>query len=103
MFLKKGCTIGNFFNLVPAKGDVSFCCHLRTVGYLDKGDYKDIWFSERYDKWRRQAKYIKDNVNAKFLNNQILYDEHCTHCDNHQAILDCYEKLEKYGLDKYYR
>ncbi len=103
VFLKKGCTIGNFFNLVPAKGDVSFCCHLRTVGYLDKGDYKDIWFSERYDKWRRQAKYIKDNVNAKFLNNQILYDEHCTHCDNHQAILDCYEKLEKYGLDKYYR
>ncbi len=102
VFLKKGCTIGYFFNLVPAKGDVSFCCHLRTVGDLSKESYKEIWTSVRYRKWRYQGKFMKENGNALFLNNQKLYDEHCTHCDNHQTILESYEKLEKYRLWEFY-
>jgi len=102
-FLKKGCTIGFFFNLVPAKGDVSFCCHLRTVGDLSKDSYKDIWTSNSYRKWRIQAKHMKENTNAVFLNGQVLYDDHCTHCDNHQTILESYTKLEKYGLMTYYK
>ena len=102
VFLKNGCTIGYYFNLVPAKGDISFCCHLRTVGDLTKQSYKEIWTSNNYRKWRIQGKFMKDNVNAKFLNNQPLYDEHCTHCDNHQTILESYEKLKKYGLWQYY-
>lgn len=102
VFLKKGCTIGYYFNLVPAKGDISFCCHLRTVGDLTKQSYKEIWTSDQYRKWRIQGKFMKDNMNAKFLNNQSLYDEHCTHCDNHQTILESYDKLKKYGLWEYY-
>ncbi|MBT3408340.1 radical SAM protein [archaeon] len=102
IFLKKGCTIGYYFNLVPAKGDVSFCCHLRTVGDLTKQSYKEIWTSNKYTKWRHDAKFMKDNKDSMFLNNQLLYDDHCTHCDNHQTILESYEKMEKYGVYKYY-
>ncbi len=100
-FLKHGCTIGWYFNLIPAKYDMSFCCHLRTVGYVDKKSYKDIWYSREYKRWRRQAKYLKDNVNAEFLNGQIMYDEHCDHCDNHQTILKTLASLKELGLYEY--
>lgn len=102
VFLKGGCTIGYYFNLVPAKGDISFCCHLRTVGDLSKESFNDIWKSDRYARWRRQAKFMNQNANVKFLNGQKLYDEHCTHCDNHQTLLEVNEKLKKMGLYKYY-
>jgi len=35
-FLKMGCTIGWYFALIPAKTDLSICCHLRTVDYLNQ-------------------------------------------------------------------
>jgi MoaA/NifB/PqqE/SkfB family radical SAM enzyme len=102
-FLKHGCTIGWYFNLIPAKYDMSFCCHLRTVGHVDKRSFKDIWNSTEYWRWRRQAKYLKENTEARFLNGQILYDEHCDHCDNHQTILKTLHELKKYDLYKYYK
>ncbi|MDD5281432.1 MAG: radical SAM protein [Candidatus Omnitrophica bacterium] len=101
-FLSHGCTIGWYFNLIPAKYDMSFCCHLRTVGYLDKRSFKDVWNSTEYWRWRRQAKYLKDNKFARFANGQLLYDEHCDHCDNHQTIIKTMNELKKYDLYKYY-
>jgi MoaA/NifB/PqqE/SkfB family radical SAM enzyme len=101
-FLNHGCTIGWYFNLIPAKYDMSFCCHLRTVGYLDKESLKEVWNSIEYWRWRRQAKYLKENKNAKFANGQVLYDEHCDHCDNHQTIIKALNELKKYDLYKYY-
>jgi len=101
-FLNHGCTIGWYFNLIPAKYDMSFCCHLRTVGYLDKKSFKDVWNSVEYWRWRRQAKYLKNNQSAKFANSQLLYDEHCDHCDNHQTIIRTLNELKKFDLFKYY-
>lgn len=101
-FLNHGCTIGWYFNLIPAKYDMSFCCHLRTVGYLDKRSFKDVWNSVEYWRWRRQAKYLKDNQAAKFANGQLLYNEHCDHCDNHQTIIRTLNELKKFDLFKYY-
>jgi len=101
-FLNNGCTIGWYFNLIPAKYDMSFCCHLRTVGYLDKKSFKEVWNSVEYWRWRRQAKYLKDNKNIKFANGQVLYDEHCDHCDNHQTIIKTLNELKRYDLYKYY-
>jgi len=101
-FLDHGCTIGWYFNLIPAKYDMSFCCHLRTVGYLDKKPFREVWNSVEYWRWRRQAKYLKDNKSAKFANGQVLYDEHCDHCDNHQTIIRNLNELKKYDLFKYY-
>ncbi len=101
-FLNHGCTIGWYFNLIPAKYDMSFCCHLRTVGYLDKQTFKEVWNSTEYWRWRRQAKYLKENKEIKFANDQVLYDEHCDHCDNHQTIIKNLNELKKYDLYKYY-
>jgi MoaA/NifB/PqqE/SkfB family radical SAM enzyme len=103
IFLKHGCAIGWYFNLIPAKGDISFCCHLRTVGDLSKQSYNEIWTSNKYVKWRKQAKFMKDNMDVKFLNNQTLFDEHCTHCDNHQMLLEIFEKLKRFDLWRYYK
>ncbi len=101
-FLNHGCPIGWYFNLIPAKYDMSFCCHLRTVGYIDQQSFKQIWNSTEYWRWRRQAKYLKQNRNAAFLNGQILYDEHCDHCDNHQTIIKVLNELRSFNLYKYY-
>lgn len=101
-FLEHGCTIGWYFNLIPAKYDMSFCCHLRTVGHLDQKPYQEVWNSVEYWRWRRQAKYLKENKSVRFLNGQVLYDEHCDHCDNHQTIIKTLEDLKKYDLYKYY-
>jgi MoaA/NifB/PqqE/SkfB family radical SAM enzyme len=102
VFLKKGCPIGYYFNLVFAKGDVSYCCHLRFVGDVSKDRYMDIWKSDQYKKWRVQGKYMKNNMDVKFLNNAPMYDDHCTHCDNHQNILGTFKLLEQFDLMKYY-
>ncbi len=101
-FLNHGCTIGWYFNLIPAKYDVSFCCHLRTVGYVDRKSFKEVWNSVDYWRWRRQAKYLKENKDVKFANGQVLYDEHCDHCDNHQTIIKTLDELKRYDLAKYY-
>ncbi|MBN2367582.1 radical SAM protein [Candidatus Woesearchaeota archaeon] len=102
VFLNKGCPIGYYFNLVFAKGDVSFCCHLRFVGDVSKDNYMDIWKSDDYRRWRIQGKHMKHNMDALFLNNAPMFDEHCTHCDNHQNILGTFKLLEQFDLMKYY-
>jgi len=101
VFLKEGCPLGWFFCLVPALGDISLCCHLRTVGYLKEKSFKEIWTSPEYEKYRVQAKYLKDNKDATFLNGVKLYDEHCEHCDTHQVIRDIQEDLKNYKLYKF--
>ncbi|MDP2924127.1 MAG: radical SAM protein [Candidatus Omnitrophota bacterium] len=101
IFLEKGCTIGWYFCLIPALGDISMCCHLRTVGYLNKQRFKEIWRSEYYRRTRYQAKFISDHKDIKFLNGMTLYDEHCEHCDNHQGLLHIFNDLEKAGLYKF--
>lgn len=101
VFLKEGCTIGWFFCLIPALTDMSLCCHLRTVGWLNKKRFKDIWLSPEYERYRRQAKYIRHNKEVTFMNGVKLFDEHCTHCDNHQTLITNTEELKKLGLYEY--
>lgn len=101
VFLKEGCTIGWFFCLIPALTDLSLCCHLRTIGWLNKTRFKDLWLSPEYERYRRQAKELKYNQDVTFMNGVKLYDEHCTHCDNHQSLIDNYNDLKKLGWDSY--
>ncbi len=103
VFLEEGCSIGWFFCLIPALTDLSLCCHLRTVGWLNKIGFKDLWLSDTYERYRRQAKDMKYNKNVTFLNGTKLYDEHCTHCDNHQTLIYNTEELKKLDLYKYLR
>ncbi|RKX96317.1 MAG: hypothetical protein DRP84_01370, partial [Spirochaetes bacterium] len=101
VFLKEGCSIGYFFCLIPALTDLSLCCHLRTVGWLNKIRFKDLWLSSEYERYRRQAKYLRDNKDVTFMNGVKLYDEHCTHCDNHQTLIYNTEEMKKLGWYKY--
>jgi len=101
IFLEKGCTLGWNFCLIPAQGDISFCCHLRTVGYLKKNSFKEIWASKEYDRFRYQAKFLKKHAKAKFLNGTPLFDEYCGHCDTHQVIRDVWNQMKLYGLEKF--
>lgn len=101
IFLEEGCTIGWYFCLIPALYDVSMCCHLRTIGYLTKQSFKELWNSREYRRYRIQAKFLKDNKDITFQNGVRLYDEHCEHCDNHQTLITNLENLHKLGLYKF--
>jgi len=101
IFLKEGCTIGWYFCLIPALYDVSMCCHLRTVGWLNRQSFKELWNSREYRRYRIQAKFLRDNKDFTFPNGVKLYDEHCEHCDNHQTLITNLENLRKLGLYKF--
>ena len=101
VFLEKGCALGWNFSLIPAAGDVSFCCHLRTVGYLKDKSFKEIWNSKEYERFRYQAKYMNENKNEKFLNGTPLFDDYCQHCDTHQVIRDVWDKFALYNLEEF--
>jgi MoaA/NifB/PqqE/SkfB family radical SAM enzyme len=103
IFLEKGCAIGWYFCLIPALGDISMCCHLRTVGYLNKHRFKEIWNSDYYRIRRHQAKFLAHYKDIEFLNGVRLFDEHCEHCDNHQGLLHIFNDLETAGLDKFFK
>lgn len=102
VFLEKGCTLGWNFCLIPASGEVSFCCHLRTVGYLSEKGFKDIWNSADYKRFRYQAKFLSENSKAKFLNGTSLFDEYCQHCDTHQVIRDVWDQFKLYDLEEFF-
>ncbi len=101
VFLKEGCHIGWCFCLIPAVGDISMCCHLRTVGYLDEKRFKEIWQSDYYRQRRYEAKFMSNYKDVEFLNGMKLYDEHCTHCDNHQNLLTMIQDLKEINLYKF--
>ncbi|MFH1800253.1 MAG: radical SAM protein [Candidatus Omnitrophota bacterium] len=101
VFLKEGCLIGWNFCLIPAPGDLSMCCHLRTMGYLKDTRLKDIWQSDYYRQKRIEAKFLSKNTHISCLNGVKLYDEHCDHCDNHQNLLNMVKELKEFGLYKF--
>jgi MoaA/NifB/PqqE/SkfB family radical SAM enzyme len=103
VFLKEGCTIGWRFCLIPALGDLSMCCHLRTMGYLQNNRLKDIWQSDYYRQKRIEAKFLSENTHVSCLNGVKLYDEHCDHCDNHQNLLNTTTELKEFGLYKFFK
>ena len=103
VFLKEGCTIGWTFCLIPALGDLSMCCHLRTLGDLKHARLKDLWQSDYYRQKRIEAKFLSKNTEVRCLNGVKLYDEHCDHCDNHQNLLDMTQGLKELGLYKFFK
>lgn len=103
IFLEKGCTLGWNFCLIPASGAVSFCCHLRTVGYLAEKGFKDIWNSADYKRFRYQAKFLSENSQAKFLNGTSLFDGYCQNCDTHQVIRDVWDQFKLYNLEEFFK
>ena len=57
--LNKPCYVGWVFSRVLANGDVVPCCRavMYPMGNINKNSFKDIWFSEEYNKFREKALY----------------------------------------------
>ncbi|PIU72258.1 hypothetical protein COY26_02610 [Candidatus Woesearchaeota archaeon CG_4_10_14_0_2_um_filter_33_10] len=57
--LNKPCYIGWIFSRVLANGNIVPCCRavMYSMGNINKKSFKDIWFSEEYDKFRERALY----------------------------------------------
>jgi len=57
--IKKPCYIGYIFARILANGNVVPCCRavMYPMGNINKKSFKDIWFSEEYDKFREKALY----------------------------------------------
>jgi len=57
--LNKPCYVGWVFSRVLANGDVVPCCRavMYSMGNINKKSFKEIWFSEEYNKFRERALY----------------------------------------------
>jgi len=57
--LNKPCYIGYIFARILANGNIVPCCRavMYSMGNINKKSFKDIWFSEEYDKFRERALY----------------------------------------------
>ena len=55
--INKPCYIGYIFARILANGDIVPCCRavMYPMGNINKRSFKDIWFSEEYDKFRERA------------------------------------------------
>ena len=65
--INKPCYIGYIFARIMANGDVAPCCRavMYPMGNINKESFKDIWFSEKYDKFRKRALY-ENKLNPYF-------------------------------------
>ena len=106
-YLKHGCPIGFFFSIIKANGDVGLCCSLKVIDNLKNKSFKDIWFSERYQKARVGAKYLQEHKDQEFqstdyhkgeVRGDCLYSERCELCDNHDMnneVIHCLSKIKQ--------
>lgn len=76
---KRRCPIGWFQALVFANSEICMC-QSKVVDSLARASFKEIWNSEKYNIYRIQAKYLKDNKEVVFMNGKKLYDENCEQC-----------------------
>ncbi len=84
------CYIGWLFCRVMADGQVAPCCRGVDIpmGDLHEQSFREIWFSKKYNRFRRLAKNIKEN-RAYF--EQVGCGKTC---DNHMHNLDMHNRLE---------
>lgn len=84
------CYIGWIFCRIMADGQVVPCCRgvELPMGNLAEYSFTDIWFSEKYNKFRQCALHLNDH--QKYFKNVGCEKT----CDNHMHNLDMAEKLK---------
>jgi MoaA/NifB/PqqE/SkfB family radical SAM enzyme len=86
------CYVGWTYTRILPNGDVIPCCkaHKKPMGNINKKSFKDIWFSDNYDKFRYHAK-----VNKK--NHPYFKDINCYKCcDNLGMNLEAHLNMQKH-------
>ncbi len=76
--INKPCYISYIFTRVLSNGDIVPCCRavMYPMGNINKKSFKNIWFSEEYDKFRERALY-ESKLSPYFKKIGC-----CTTCDN---------------------
>jgi MoaA/NifB/PqqE/SkfB family radical SAM enzyme len=106
LYKQTGCLTGWFFARSFTDGRLSFCCHDKIVGNLNRARFKEWWFSEKYAEIRRKAKRfdLEDNID---LTDQccgsMLLDNECDFCGNYEFINQALSDLRELGWDRLLR
>ncbi len=84
------CYIGWVYARILTNGDVIPCCkaHLFPLGNLYENSFKDIWFSNRYNEFRRKAKKLKKS--DPYFKEIKCYNG----CDNLGMNLEIHRKIK---------
>jgi len=85
------CYVGWIYARILTNGDIIPCCkaHLFALGNLYKNSFKDIWFSKKYNEFRKKAKNTKkSDVYFKKIG---CYKG----CDNLGMILATHKKMKE--------
>jgi len=102
--INKPCYIGYIFARILANGDVVPCCRavMYPIGNINKKSFKDIWFSEEYDKFRERALY-ESKLNSYFKKigcyttcDNIIHNREIERCINISKNL----KIKKNNIKK---
>lgn len=98
------CYAGWLFARVMATGDVVPCCkgHRMPMGNLYKNSFRDIWFSDIYNEFRRNGLTLsKEDPYFSRIGNEAEARTGCYNCDNlwqNIPMHACLEKLRKNPL-----
>jgi len=85
------CYVGWLYTRILTNGDVIPCCkaHLFPLGSLYKNSFKEIWFSKKYDEFRKKAKKLKKS--DKYFSNIKCYNG----CDNLGMNLEMHRRIKE--------
>lgn len=100
-FAEKGCLTGWSFCNIQLDGEVLFCCGNKMVDSLQKCSFDKIWFSEKYNFYRKAAKHMKENKHVKFARGERLLDNNCNSCENVNQHLYILRAAREYLLEDF--
>ncbi len=89
------CYMGWVFTRVLADGRIVPCCkgHRMTMGDLNKNQFKEIWHSTRYKRFRCNGlKMKRSNAYYSLMGNKLQKDNGCYNCDNLMHNTDVHRK-----------
>jgi len=90
------CYVGWIYARISTNGDVIPCCkaHLFPLGNLYKNSFKSIWFSEKYNEFRKKAKNTKKS--DPYFKKIWCYKG----CDNLGMNLNFHRKIKKFHFSR---
>ncbi len=100
-YLTDGCLAGWTFARIWAGGELSFCCSPKVCGNLKDKSFKNIWYSQKYDRIRIAAKYMSDHRDFAFDNRRSLFDPICMRCPNYEGIEHLRRVMSGLGISRW--
>lgn len=102
-FLEQGCYAGFLFGRVWAGGETSFCCVPKVVGSLEQTPFAELWFSDRYQRYRNDARDIAGHKDTRFADGSTLFDPRCLRCPNYEQIQWLLDLAHRLNVDGWLR